>query len=43
MINDDDLCGIQVDALLIWTTKDPSGPVDEGERIASLIRTAGSR
>ena len=24
-------------ALVLWTTKDPSGPVDEGRRIASLI------
>ncbi|MDQ1576877.1 MAG: 2-hydroxy-6-oxonona-2,4-dienedioate hydrolase [Microbacteriaceae bacterium] len=37
MISDDDLRAIIVPALVIWTTKDPSGPVDEGRRIASLI------
>ena len=37
MITDDDLRAIEVEALVIWTTKDPSGPVDEGRRIASLI------
>ncbi|GAA3594022.1 alpha/beta fold hydrolase [Klugiella xanthotipulae] len=37
MISDDDLRAIQAEALVIWTTKDPSGPVDEGRRIASLI------
>ena len=33
----DDLQAIAAESLVIWTTKDPSGPVDEGERIASLI------
>lgn len=37
MLSDDDLKAISVPALVIWTTKDPSGPVDEGRRIASLI------
>ncbi len=37
MITDDDLRSIQAEALVIWTTKDPSGPVAEGRRIASLI------
>lgn len=37
MITDDDLRAIEAEALVIWTTKDPSGPVDEGRRIASLI------
>jgi 2-hydroxy-6-oxonona-2,4-dienedioate hydrolase len=37
MIKDDDLRAIQAPALVLWTTKDPSGPVDEGRRIASLI------
>lgn len=40
MITDDDLRSIQAPALVIWTTKDPSGPVDEGRRIASLIPNA---
>src|SRR5919107_5031212 len=37
MISDDDLRSIQSEALVVWTTKDPSGPVDEGRRIASLL------
>src|SRR4051812_18075286 len=37
MITDDDLRAISVPALVIWTTKDPSGPVDEGRRISELI------
>lgn len=37
MISDDDLRAIQAEALVVWTTKDPSGPVDEGRRIAGLI------
>ena len=37
MITDDDLRAITVPALVLWTTKDPSGPVDEGRRIAALI------
>ena len=37
MITDDDLRSMTVPALVLWTTKDPSGPVDEGRRIASLI------
>lgn len=28
---------ITAEALVIWTTKDPSGPVGEGRRIAGLI------
>ena len=37
MLSDDDLRSIQAEAMVLWTTKDPSGPVDEGARIASLI------
>ena len=37
MLSDDDLRAIQAPALVVWTTKDPSGPVDEGRRIAGLI------
>jgi 2-hydroxy-6-oxonona-2,4-dienedioate hydrolase len=37
MLSDDDLRSIAAEALVIWTTKDPSGPVDEGRRIADLI------
>jgi 2-hydroxy-6-oxonona-2,4-dienedioate hydrolase len=37
MLADDDLRAIKAPALVVWTTKDPSGPVDEGRRIASLI------
>jgi 2-hydroxy-6-oxonona-2,4-dienedioate hydrolase len=37
MLADDDLRAITADALVIWTTKDPSGPVGEGRRIADLI------
>ncbi|MCU1581334.1 MAG: 4,5-9,10-diseco-3-hydroxy-5,9, 17-trioxoandrosta(10),2-diene-4-oate hydrolase [Microbacteriaceae bacterium] len=37
MLSDAELASIQAEALVIWTTKDPSGPVDEGKRIASLI------
>ena len=37
MLTDDDLRAIQAPALVLWTTKDPSGPVDEGQPIASLI------
>lgn len=40
MLTDDDLRAIAVPALVIWTTKDPSGPVDEGRRIADLIPNA---
>ena len=40
MLSDDDLRHINAEALVVWTTKDPSGPVDEGERIASLIPNA---
>lgn len=40
MITDDDLRSIKVPALVLWTTKDPSGPVDEGRRIADLIPNA---
>ncbi|MCX7537602.1 alpha/beta hydrolase [Corynebacterium sp. P5875] len=37
MLSDDDLRQIQAPALVLWTTKDPSGPVDEGRRISELI------
>ena len=39
-LTDDDLRAIQAPALVLWTTKDPSGPVDEARRIASLIPNA---
>ncbi|WP_280400709.1 alpha/beta fold hydrolase [Nocardia carnea] len=37
MISDDELRSISVPAMVLWTTKDPSGPVDEARRIADLI------
>ena len=37
MVTDEELASIQAPALVLWTTKDPSGPVTEAERIASLI------
>lgn len=37
MITDATLNGITVPAMVLWTTKDPSGPVDEAKRIASHI------
>jgi 2-hydroxy-6-oxonona-2,4-dienedioate hydrolase len=37
MLSDADLASIKAEALVIWTTKDPSGPVDEGRRIADLL------
>lgn len=37
MLTDDVLRSINTEALVIWTSKDPSGPVDEGRRIASLL------
>lgn len=37
MFSDDDLRSMEPEALVLWTTKDPSGPVDEGARIASLL------
>lgn len=40
MISDDDLRSLSVPALVLWTTKDPSGPVDEAERIAGLVPNA---
>lgn len=40
MLADEDLQAIQAPALVLWTTKDPSGPVDEARRIASLIPNA---
>jgi 2-hydroxy-6-oxonona-2,4-dienedioate hydrolase len=40
MLTDADLAKIQAPALVLWTTKDPSGPVAEAERIASLIPNA---
>lgn len=40
MLTDDDLRAISVPSLVLWTTKDPSGPVDEARRIAGLIPNA---
>ena len=37
MITDDDLRAMKVPALVLWTTKDPSGPVDAGRRVSELI------
>jgi len=37
MLTDDDLRAIKTPAMVLWTTKDPSGPVDEGRRIADLL------
>ena len=37
MLTDADLRSTQTGALVVWTTKDSSGPVGEGRRIASLI------
>lgn len=37
LLSDDDLRSIRAEALVLWTTKDPSGPVDEARRIAGLI------
>ncbi|MFC9841637.1 alpha/beta fold hydrolase, partial [Rhodococcus sp. NPDC127530] len=37
MITDQTLEGISAPAMVLWTTKDPSGPVDEAKRIASHI------
>ena len=37
MLSDDDLRAVRAPALVVWTTKDPSGPVDEGRRIAGLL------
>jgi 2-hydroxy-6-oxonona-2,4-dienedioate hydrolase len=37
MLTDGTLASIQAPALVLWTTKDPSGPVAEAERIAGLI------
>jgi 2-hydroxy-6-oxonona-2,4-dienedioate hydrolase len=37
MLTDEALGKITAPALVLWTTKDPSGPVDEARRIASLI------
>ena len=40
MLTDEALGKIKAPALVLWTTKDPSGPVDEARRIASLIPNA---
>ena len=37
MLTDDGLRSIDPETLVVWTTKDPSGPVDEGRRIADLL------
>lgn len=37
MLTDEALGQIKAPALVLWTTKDPSGPVDEGRRIAGHI------
>jgi 2-hydroxy-6-oxonona-2,4-dienedioate hydrolase len=40
MLSDETLAGIKAPALVLWTTKDPSGPVAEAERIAGQIPNA---
>ena len=40
MLTDEALRAIQAPALVLWTTKDPSGPVNEARRITSLIPNA---
>lgn len=40
MLTDHDLKAITAETMVLWTTKDPSGPVDEGRRMASLIPNA---
>ncbi len=40
MLTDADLAAIAAPALVLWTTKDPSGPIDEARRIAALIPNA---
>jgi 2-hydroxy-6-oxonona-2,4-dienedioate hydrolase len=40
MLTDETLRTIQAPTLVLWTTKDPSGPVGEAERIAALIPNA---
>jgi 2-hydroxy-6-oxonona-2,4-dienedioate hydrolase len=40
MLTDERLAKIHAPALVLWTTKDPSGPVAEAERIASVIPNA---
>ena len=37
MLTDEALGRIQAPAMVLWTTKDPSGPVAEAQRITSLI------
>ena len=37
LLTDDDLRSITTETMVVWTTKDPSGPVDEGRRIADLL------
>ncbi|WP_037180994.1 alpha/beta fold hydrolase [Rhodococcoides fascians] len=37
MFSDDDLRSITTEALVLWTRQDPSGPVEEGRRIADLL------
>jgi 2-hydroxy-6-oxonona-2,4-dienedioate hydrolase len=40
LLTDEELRSIRAEALVLWTTKDPSGPVDEARRIAGLIPNA---
>ena len=37
MLTDEALGAIKAPALVLWTTKDPSGPVAEAQRITSKI------
>jgi 2-hydroxy-6-oxonona-2,4-dienedioate hydrolase len=40
LLADDDWAGIKAPTLVLWTTHDPTNPVAEGRRIASLIPNA---
>jgi 2-hydroxy-6-oxonona-2,4-dienedioate hydrolase len=40
MISDDELRAIRAPTLVVWTSHDPTGAVEVGERIAQLIPNA---
>jgi 2-hydroxy-6-oxonona-2,4-dienedioate hydrolase len=37
LLTDDDLKGLRVPAMVLWTSHDPTAPPEEGRRIASMI------
>lgn len=37
LLTDEELASIKAPTLVLWTSHDPSGPADEGRRIASII------